>query len=227
VKKYKITPRIVLPDELPSLHGKRALVTGGSRGIGAATAALLAAAGCGVLTLARRSCGISIPCDIGVAWQVREAMQEVGAVDIVVNCAGYINPATVAKSTLRDWRRHLEVNLLGPFLICNEWLQHEPAGGTVVNVASSAAHQGKAGWGAYAASKAALVNFTESLAAEGVRAYCVSPGRTDTLMRNELFPDEDRDTLLSPDDVARLVAYLCCPTHDLAPGQTFRIVREG
>jgi len=155
---------------------------------------------------------------------MREA-RSAGALDFVVNCAGYIEPATVTGSTLSGWQRHLAVNLTGPFLVCREMIPHMAPDGVIVNVASSAARKGKAGWSAYAASKAALVNFTESVAAEGTRAYCVSPGRTDTLMRNQLYPDEDKDTLLDPVIVARLILFCCSAQNTFAPGQTFQIAR--
>lgn len=228
---YEIVPHIELPDTFPSLRGRTALVTGGSRGIGGAVVKLFIKAGCSVVALARHDSDIN--CDVADERQVRTAILEIHeglgiyVIDFVVNCAGYISPATVLESTLENWQRHLAVNLTGPFLVSREAIPRMPPDGVIVNIASSAAHQGKAGWSAYAASKAALVNFTESLAAEGnVRVFCVSPGRTNTLMRNRLYPDEDESTLLDSEDVARLVLFCCSAQNHFGIGQTFRIRRH-
>lgn len=225
---YRITPHVGLPATPFSLRGKTALVTGGSRGIGGAVVRLLREAGGTAIALARQNADIN--CDVASEQQVRESVLEahraLGVIDLVVNCAGYIWPATVLELSLKNWQQHLAVNLTGPFLVSREAIPWMGTDGVIVNVASSAAHQGKAGWSAYAASKAALVSFTESTAAEGnVRAYCVSPGRTDTEMRNALFPDEDRKTLLDPEDVARLILFCSSAQNRFATGQTFRISR--
>ena len=119
---------------------------------------------------------------------------------ILVNCAGYISPATVVDSDVREWQKEIAVNLLGAYYCTKYALMN---GATkIINIASAAGLKGRGGWSGYSASKAGMISLTESLVEEGVDAYCISPHRIDTKMRNSLFPDEDRNSLLNPKRIA-------------------------
>ncbi len=123
--------------------------------------------------------------------------------DILVNCAGYIKPAIVKDSDTSEWKKHFYVNIIGTYLCTKYALLNGCT--KVINIASTSSLEGKKEWSAYCASKAAVVSFTESLAKEGIKAYCISPGRSKTKMRNYLFPDEDQETLLNPAVIGRAI----------------------
>lgn len=127
------------------------------------------------------------------------------SVDVLINNAGYIAPAELADLDLDDDLKTIDVNLLG-VMRCTAAAQRQ--GGSnliVINVGSSAGTKARGAWGAYCASKAALIMLTECWAIEGIQAICVSPGRTATKMRTGLFGDEDASTLLEPLAFARIV----------------------
>lgn len=123
--------------------------------------------------------------------------------DILINCAGFIHPQDTETSISRLWVHEGAVNYLGTYF-CTKYALANGAK-VVVNVASSAGTNPKPGWSGYCASKAAVIMFTKCLALEGQQVVCVSPGRTDTPMRNTLFPNEDKTTLMHPDDVAEVI----------------------
>ena len=187
------------------LRGRTALVTGGSSGLGRATALALAAAGADVAVLARGSADLertaeeirdaggdvsAVVADIADATQVRRAIeqvrQELGGVDVLVNAAGTDAPGPVAELEVDAWDRVLAVNLRASFLLSQAvWPDmRERGGGTIVNVSSIAGRRGWANASAYCAAKFGLTGFTQALAAEGkphrIRACVLYPGAMDT-----------------------------------------------
>ncbi len=185
-----------------TLQGRHAIVTGGSRGIGAAIAAALSAAGAYVTVVGRdepalRAVAASLaspahvevadvadPPAVGAAFA--RARQRFGAVHILVNNAGQVETMPVAKMTLDVWEQHLRVNLTGTFVCVKDVLPEMLAAhaGRIVNVASTAALRGYAMVAAYAAAKHGVLGFTRSLAlevaAQGVTVNAVCPGYVDT-----------------------------------------------
>lgn len=191
--------------EASSLIGQTAVVTGGSSGLGRATAVELSAAGARVALLARGSGdlqqaaeqivaagGTAVPVvvDLAAPEQISRGMrtvaQQLGPVDILVNAAGTDVPGPVADLDVTDWDRVLNVNLRASFLLAQAvWPGMRAAGaGTIVNVSSVAGRRGWANAGAYCAAKFALTGFTQALAAEGrphgIRACVLYPGAMDT-----------------------------------------------
>ena len=187
------------------LAGRRAIVTGGSSGLGRATALALADAGADIAVLARGADGLEQTCSaardrgrraIGVTVDLAdadaasaaadEAVRELGGVDILVNAAGTDVPGPVDALSSADWDRVLNVNLRAPFLLARTlWPYLVASGGaTVVNVSSVAGRRGWAGATAYCAAKFGLTGFTQALAAEGkphrIRVAVVYPGAMDT-----------------------------------------------
>lgn len=183
------------------------MVTGASRGIGAATAKCLGRVGAVVVLVARtrtdlaktadavhRSGGeaLAIAADVAVPEDCRDAVDRTadrfGRIDALVNAAGVLEPiARVADASADAWIKNLAVNLFGPFFLIRAalpWLRK--SGGRVVNVSSGAAVNAVEGWSAYCAAKAALTQFTNVLAAEesGITAVSVRPGVVDTAMQS-------------------------------------------
>lgn len=189
------------------LAGRGAVVTGGGRGIGAAVARALAGAGAAVVVSARSADEIeavaaelresggdawAATCDVADPEQVEAlaatAVERLGAVDVLVNNAGFAASAPLASQTLEEWDRLLRVNATGTFLCTRALLPAmvERGWGRVVNIASIAGKVGAPYIAAYAASKHAVVGFTRSVAAEvattGVTVNAVCPGYVDTPM---------------------------------------------
>jgi NAD(P)-dependent dehydrogenase (short-subunit alcohol dehydrogenase family) len=214
-----------------------ALITGASRGLGAALASRLAERGARVVLAARghaeldavvraiRAAGgeaHALVADIGDKHAVYPlagaAADLVGPIDLLVNNASELGPTPLRlllDTECEDLERVLAVNLVGPFrltkIVAGSMALRRR--GTIVNVSSDAAVNAYAGWGAYAASKAALDQLGRVLAAEladlGVRVLSVDPGEMDTAMHRAALPDADPATLAQPDAVAaRLLELL-------------------
>jgi 3-oxoacyl-[acyl-carrier protein] reductase len=190
-----------------TLSGRRAFVTGGSRGIGRETALLLARAGAAVAVgyRARRDdavetvrriresggVGVAVGGDLGEADQVDRVVSQVvadlGGIDLLVVNHGIwpVADAPLARMAPAQWHETIRVNLDSVFLVCRAAIPHLPAGGRVVLVASTAGQRGEAGHADYAATKGAMISLTKSLAVElapRVTVNCVAPGWVDTEM---------------------------------------------
>ena len=202
------------------LQGQVAIVTGGGRGIGAATAEALASAGAAVVVTARsedqveavasrlRAAGaraIGVPADVADLEQVEEvveaALDQFSRVDILVNNAAVIWPLEeVAECDPDEWAYSINVNLVGPFNLSRNVLpvMLEQRYGRIVNISSGAATLPIAGWSAYCAAKAGLDMFTRVLAVEtagsGVTTNCLYPGMVDTEMQSDIRSVDTSET---------------------------------
>jgi len=192
-----------------SLTGKVIIVTGASRGIGAAAAAALAHAGAAVM-LAARNGGLAADvargiterggragaaaCDVSdhaaVEALVAETERRFGPVDALINNAGVIEPiATIAASDPASWARNIAINLTGAYNPIRVLLPKmiKAGGGTIVNVSSGAAIRPLKGWSAYCSAKAGLAMLTRAImlenTANGIRVFGFQPGTTDTDMQ--------------------------------------------
>lgn len=194
---------------MSSLAGKVIIVTGGSRGIGAAAAAALAREGATVMLTARDGKlaadvahriveaggrAASITCDVSnyasVEVLVSETEGRFGPVDALINNAGVIEPiATVAESDPAAWARNIEINLIGAYNPIRAVLPRmiKAGGGTIVNVSSGAAIRPLEGWSAYCSAKAGLAMLTRAVllenTANNIRVFGFQPGTTDTDMQ--------------------------------------------
>jgi NAD(P)-dependent dehydrogenase (short-subunit alcohol dehydrogenase family) len=209
------------------------VVTGASRGIGAATATALAAAGAHVVLAARdrqategvadriNDAGgqaVSVPTDVSDDAAVERlfaAAAGLGSVGALVCAAGVLTPAPFAGTTSAMWRETLAVNLTGTFLCCRAAFSAMvgAGGGRIVNIASLSgvyATEKFPGLAAYNVSKYGVVGLTEALAVEGkahgISAVCLSPGAVDTEMLRRANPSLRAG--LTPDDVAELIVAL-------------------
>lgn len=126
--------------------------------------------------------------------------------DILINNAGYVLPQSIAECDLKSTRTSIDVNLFGTFN-CAAAVLRKNVNAVIINIGSSAATKVHGTWSSYCAAKAGVVMATQCWAEDGIKAVCISPGRTATKMRKGLYPDEDVNTLLKPDDLAQIVMY--------------------
>ncbi len=215
------------------LTGRLAVVTGASRGIGAATAQELAAAGAHVVLAARdgnalervagqiRQAGgvaTAVPTDVRNPAEVDglfAAARESGQVTALVCAAGVLTPAPFAATTCQLWDETIGVNLTGSFLCCRAAFaaMASSGGGRIVNIASLSgvyATEKFPGLAAYNVSKYGVIGLTEAVAVEGkehgISAICVSPGAVDTQMLRQANPALRPG--LTPGEVAALILAL-------------------
>jgi 3-oxoacyl-[acyl-carrier protein] reductase len=217
-----------------SLEGKRALVTGASKGIGRAIAEELAGAGAEVVVgyrtgveeaeaLAGEIGGRAVQADVSSAEEAARLVDESGDLDILVNNAGLTRDGLLARMPDDDWRTVIETNLSSVFYTCRAVCRPmmKKRAGSIVNVSSIVGVHGNPGQTNYAASKAGIIGFTKSLARElgnrGVRANVVAPGYVKSQL-TDVLPEEARAAMLGntplgrlgdPTDVAGAVRFLC------------------
>jgi NAD(P)-dependent dehydrogenase (short-subunit alcohol dehydrogenase family) len=220
--------------------GTRALVTGGSSGIGAAVAARLIERGARVAILdmqppAGGGAARALSCDVTDDESVRRAVdsvaEEFGGLDVVVNNAGVGAQGTVEANDDDEWHRVLDVNLLGIVRVSRAALPHlrRSQHAAIVNISSVVAVVGVPERALYSATKGAVHSLTLAMAAdhlrEGVRVSCVSPGTADTpwigrllssasdpvAERNALEARQPIGRLVSAEEVAAAVLYLASP----------------
>ncbi|MEI6485566.1 MAG: SDR family NAD(P)-dependent oxidoreductase [Sphingomonadales bacterium] len=211
---------------------KLALVTGASRGIGAATAEMLAREGWHVIITARTEAGLKevddrihkaggtatiAPFDLTDGEAIDRLGNAIGArwgrIDaLVLNAAQLGTLAPVPHLDLKEWDKLLAINLTANMRLIralDPWLR-QSAAGRVIAVTSSVGSTPRAYWGGYAATKAALENLVSTYGEEvknisEIRAAIVDPGATRTIMRARAYPGEDPQRLKPPEDAARLI----------------------
>lgn len=140
--------------------------------------------------------------DITDSIEVSKFM-EIYQPETIINAAGYIVPEKIEDSSEEEFLKHFIVNVIGLFNCAKygKWMGCK----TIINIGSTSAFEGREKWGAYCASKAAAASLIETLAKEGMQAYSIHPARTATKMRERLFSNEDKDTLMPPSRVAFFV----------------------
>ena len=224
------------PSQSPSLRGQVALITGGGRGIGAATAEVLARKGAQVIVASRTQTELTatvariqadgldaaaLTLDVADEAAVDAAFAKIaaeqGRLDMLVNNAAILLGGPFAEMAMADWDRLLAVNLRGAVLCARQAFRlMRERGGAIVNVSSLGGVPGTEkfpGYAAYTVSKFALTGLTEALAAEGreysIRVNAVAPGAVDTTMLRQAAPH--LRTRTGPADVAKVIAFLCDP----------------
>jgi len=210
-----------------------AIVTGASRGIGAAIARRLASEGFSTVLAARtegdleaqvqgirRSGGqaCAVTCDMAseddLSRLVSETKARYGRPDVLVNSAGIGVFKPLVDTTTSEWDRVMAVNVRGPFILARLVLPLMTAGGggCIVNIGSVVSVKGYANQGAYSASKHALLGMTKVLAQEaqasGIRVHIICPGGVDTDLVSSARPDLDRSVLMSADEMADIAWFL-------------------
>lgn len=217
------------PDSM-DLRGKRALVTGASRGIGAAAVRLLAMAGADVavgyntrrsdaesVAEEARSYGVravTIAADVstrtGSGILIGTTLAQLGRLDIFVGNAGIWPPNEVplAEMTDEQWEKTIRQNLDSIFFTTRDAIQVMPEGGRIVLVSSTAGQRGEAYHADYAATKGAIISFTKSLAVEvgsrGITVNCVAPGWVDTEMVQDAIAESGRERISASIPLGRI-----------------------
>jgi NAD(P)-dependent dehydrogenase (short-subunit alcohol dehydrogenase family) len=228
------------------LEGKVAMITGASQGLGRALALAFAREGAQVVINARSEESIcpvaeeagslgaevlALAADVSRSADVERlvgaAMERFGHVDVLVNNAGVLGPRVPIEEYPEDeWRRVIDANLTGPFLVTKAAIPHMPDGGSIVNVVSGVSVEGRARWGAYSVSKFGVEGLTKILAAEleerGIRANAVDPGGMRTEMRAAAYPEEDPMTRITPEENTDVFLYLASDESKGVTGQRFK-----
>jgi len=176
--------------------------------------------------MGRKGTAAVVPCDLtrddDIEKLVSECRRNFGAVDILINNAGWGKRAPVVKTRVEDWDQTFRLNLRAPMLLAQRLLPAmiEKGEGAIINIGSVSGKSGEANGAAYSASKFGLIGFTQSLYEEvrehGVKVSVILPGFVDT----PLIPPNrqlDRSKMIRADDIAQTVLYVlsssatCCP----------------
>lgn len=235
------------------LEDKTALITGGARGIGGTTAFLFAKEGAkvGILDIREEGLrkikdqakkkGIALRTFVGdvskkdqIESVMQEFVQEFGRIDVLVNNAGIAISRPFLEKTVEDWKKTLEVNLIGIFVCSQAAARYmlEQKSGKIINISSIRGidHCGREGIMDYSASKAAVISLTKTMAKElapHVNVNTVAPGHTNTEMIKSL-PEEIRKNMIEgsylkrlakPQEIAKAILFLASNDADFITGQ--------
>jgi NAD(P)-dependent dehydrogenase (short-subunit alcohol dehydrogenase family) len=246
--------------KVPDLDGRVVLITGASRGIGAGLARRFAGTGCrlhiladddAVMPLAAELGAQGHLCDITNSDRVRQTVGGIGPIHVLVNNAGLERLTPVADpspETEAVFRRIIEINVIGTYLVTRAALQAMQPGARIINTASIWGRTGVADFAAYVASKHAVIGFTRSLAKElgprGIAVNAVCPGwvRTEASLRSlnlmaaramrseqdvldEILAAQAMPGLMEPDDIAGMYLFLASDLARNVTGQSIGIDR--
>jgi 3-oxoacyl-[acyl-carrier protein] reductase len=238
-------------------QGKVALVTGGGSGIGRATCEIFAERGGAVVVVDLKEAAAKataesiagkggraqgIRCDVtrwaDVQAAVDTARRVFGRLDVVINCAGVLRGSRLEDTSEEDWNEVLRINLTGAFLVTKAAMRalREQGGGSIVHIASRMAIRVKEEHGAYAASKAGILQLTQMAALEGaphgIRVNCVCPGFIDTPMTRSGYGEEafagwakvcPLGRAGRPDEIARAMLFLASDEASFITGMTLPV----
>lgn len=229
---------------------KSCIITGASQGIGRATAVKMSyEEGIKNIALIARNADnlnktkelmnpkcnvIVVPHDMmdldGIEDVVDNIYKEFGAIDLLINGAGFVNPTALLDTTNENFERTFTINTVSMLVMirsCVRYMKGRDA--KILNIASTAGSTSRPGWVAYAAAKAGVISLSRTLADElrgyKIKVYCISPGRCATELRRILAPEEDPTTIMQPEDVADVIANLLSSGENCLDGQDI-VVRQ-
>lgn len=182
---------------------------------------------CNVFSL-RKNIDVSSEASVNAFFQ--EIDDQYGRLDVLVNCAGFVDPQSMLMTSLENWEQTIRINLTGTFLCCKAATKLlKRKGGKIINIASTAGLTPRPGWSAYAASKSGVISFSEAIAEElapyDIKVFMICPGRTATPLRKILAPNEDPTTIMQPRTVADTILFCCTEEANSMEGQPL-LVRE-
>jgi NAD(P)-dependent dehydrogenase (short-subunit alcohol dehydrogenase family) len=233
------------------LQGKVALVTGASQGLGRALALAYAREGASLVVNSRSEDGIrpvageveglgaevlAVAADVSRAEDARtlveQAVGRFGGIDVLVNNAGLLGPrVAIEEYPEEEWRRVIDANLTGSYLVTKATIPHLREGASIINVVSGVSVEGRAEWGAYSVSKFGVEGLSQILAAElegrGVRSNAVDPGGMRTDMRAAAYPEEDPQTRITPEENTAVFVYLASDESKGVTGRRFKAQEFG
>jgi len=209
------------------IKNKIVLITGGSRGIGKATAKCFAAEGSRVIICSRHKADLDKACEeiikgggecTGIECDVRQAgdvknlvhktVQKFRQIDLLINNAGagYYKPLT--ETTEEEWDTTVDTNMKGMFLACREAIPHMKKNSMIINISSGAGKHGFPNFAAYCASKFGVIGFTESIAGElpFIKVYSVCFGSVNTKLFRDAFKYSPPG---QPEEMAHVIIDLC------------------
>lgn len=214
-----------------SVKGKRIVVTGGARGIGARLVGELRERGADVVSTDVLP-GCDIVCDVSDEDDVIALFEQAGDIDgLVNNAALLVGRRPFQEISVDEWDRMMAVNVRGTFLCAREASKHMPRGGSIVNVSSTTALNGSQGFLHYVASKGAVISMTKTLAFElgpkQIRVNCVGPGFTPTEGSSVLGDYDPTATplgrVMEPDDLLGTYCYLLGDDSKFVSAQTILV----
>jgi NAD(P)-dependent dehydrogenase (short-subunit alcohol dehydrogenase family) len=235
-----------MPEDNATLRDKVTLITGASQGLGRALALAFAREGARVVVNARSEESVrpvagevedagaevlAVAADVSKAADVErlvgESVDRFGRIDVLVNNAGLLGPRVAIEDYPEDeWRRIIDANLTGPFLVSRAAIPYLSDGASIINVVSGVSVEGRAEWGAYSVSKFGMEGLNQILAAElaerGVRVNAVDPGGMRTDMRAAAYPEEDPQTRITPEENTAVFLYLASHESEGVTGERFK-----
>ncbi len=205
-----------------SLEGKIFAVTGAMGSIGQSICELLVREGAQTLELSRKQGDLTNPGEMQKIFS--DIYRTHGEIDGLINTIGFLHKKPFLKEDIDKILQTVQVNFAATLLACR--FAQLKDGGHVVNFSSSSYSQGRKGYAVYSATKAAIVNFTQGLAQENPHLFVnvLAPGRTNTPMRRNNFPDENPQELLSPKKVAQTVIDILRQNH--LSGLVFKVKED-
>ncbi len=218
---------------LSILDDKNVLITGASGGLGRCIAAEFSKYGCNLYLTGRNESNlIEITQEIDSSKNVfyktanleevaeiealsKDALQKLGTIDILVNCAGVFVVKSFEDTKIEDFNRSFDLNVRAPFLLCQEFMEGMLAKswGRIINIGSSSSYSGFKHTSVYCSSKHALLGLTRALHDEyrtnNIRSYCFSPGSIQTEMGKKV-KNQDFDTFIDPEEIAKYIILSVC-----------------
>ncbi len=233
------------------MKDKVILITGASQGLGKALALAFAKEGAKLIVNSRSEQSVhpvaeemkslnaevlAVAADVSksadVERLVNEAVERFGKVDVLINNAGVLGTRVAIEEYPEDeWRRVIDANLTGLYLVTKAIIPHLSEGGSIINVVSGVSVEGRAEWGAYSVSKFGVEGLTQILAAEleerDIRVNAVDPGGMRTSMRAAAYPDEDLNSRITPEENTAVFLYLASDESKGVTGGRFKAQEFG